>query len=179
MDVEEFVRRRIAQGQDVVQIREDLSRLVKEYKPGVPTSYALEFSEAVIEEVRNTSGLSGDLFSFTPSGVKMGEFGVGSRGTGDFFAHRQIARIIGKTGAVVGVDEMDDAGVVPIPSSAGYTGDERGNSRYIVCTVDGMHSRLSDFPYLAGFHATRATLRDAVRDGCKAGHALFRYSCRG
>jgi len=167
MDVEEFVRRRIAQGQDVAQIREDLSRLVREYKPGVHSSYALEFSEAVIEEVRNTSGLSGDLFSSTPSGVKMGEFGVGSRGTGDFFAHRQIARIIGKTGAVVGVDEMDDAGVVPIPSSGGYTGEGRENSRYIVCTVDGMHSRLSDFPYLAGFHATRATLRDAYVMGAR------------
>ena len=167
MDVEEFVRRRIAQGQDVAQIREDLSRLIMEYKPGVLPSYVLEFSEAVIEEVKNTSRLSGDLFSFTPSGVKMGEFGVGSRGTGDFFAHRQIARIIGKTGAVVGVDEMDDAGVVPIPSSAGHTGDERGNSRYIVCTVDGMHSRLSDFPFLAGFHATRATLRDAYVMGAR------------
>ena len=42
----------------------------------------------------------------------MGEFGVGSRGQGDFFAHRQIARIIGKTSASVGVDEMDDAGAV-------------------------------------------------------------------
>jgi len=167
MDVEEFVRRRIAQGQDVAQIRDDLSRLVKEYKPGVHSSYALEFSDAVIQEVRNTSGLSGDLFTSTRSGVKMGEFGVGSRGTGDFFAHRQIARIIGKTGAVVGVDEMDDAGVVPIPSSAGSAGDERGNSRYVVCTVDGMHSRLSDFPYLAGFHATRATLRDAYVMGAR------------
>ena len=69
-------------------------------------------------------------------------------GKGDFFAHREIARIIGKTGASVGVDEMDDAGAV------------KAGSEYIVCTVDGMHSRLSDYPYLAGFHVTRATLRD-------------------
>ena len=78
----------------------------------------------------------------------MGEFGVGSRGKGDFFAHREIARIIGKTTASVGVDEMDDAGAV------------KAGGEYIVCTVDGMHSRLSDYPFLAGFHVTRATLRD-------------------
>ena len=85
----------------------------------------------------------------------MGEFGVGSRGAGDFFAHRQIARIIGRPDVAVGVEEMDDAGAV----SAG--GD------YIVVTVDGMHSRLSDFPFLAGFHVTRATLRDVYVMGAK------------
>jgi hydrogenase expression/formation protein len=85
----------------------------------------------------------------------MGEFGVGSRGKGDFFAHRQIARIIGKTSASVGVDEMDDAGAV------------RAGGEYIICTVDGMHSRLSDFPFLAGFHVTRATLRDTYVMGAK------------
>ncbi|MBP1928065.1 hydrogenase expression/formation protein [Methanolinea mesophila] len=168
MDVEEFVRRRIARGEDVSSVREDLVSLIKEYKPGVQSSYAREFSDAVIEEVRNTTGLSGDLFSFSPAGVKMGEFGVGSRGTGDFFAHRQIARIIGKTGAVVGVDEMDDAGVVPLARVPGEVpGKEQGNARYVVCTVDGMHSRLSDFPFLAGFHATRATLRDAYVMGAR------------
>ncbi|MFA5222515.1 MAG: AIR synthase-related protein, partial [Methanoregula sp.] len=81
--------------------------------------------------------------------------GVGSRGKGDFFAHRQISRIIGKTSASVGVDEMDDAGAV------------RAGGNYIICTVDGMHSRLSDFPYLAGFHVTRATLRDTYVMGAK------------
>jgi hydrogenase expression/formation protein len=85
----------------------------------------------------------------------MGEFGVGSRGKGDFFAHRQIARIIGKSTATVGVDEMDDGGAV------------RAGGEFIVCTVDGMHSRLSDFPFLAGFHVTRATLRDAMVMGAR------------
>jgi hydrogenase expression/formation protein len=33
-------------------------------------------------------------------------------------------------------------------------------SKYISVTVDGMHSRLSDYPFLAGFHVTRAALRD-------------------
>ena len=133
------------------KISSDIINSFKTISPSLPSAFA----RAVIEEVKNTQGLSGDFFTFEPAGVKMGEFGVGSRGKGDFFAHRQIARIIGKTSASVGVDQMDDGGAV----SAG--------EKYVVCTVDGMHSRLSDFPFLAGFHVTRATLRDAMVMGAR------------
>ncbi len=108
-----------------------------------------------MDEALLTHGLKGDLFECANAGVGMGEFGVGSRGTGDFFAHRQIARIIGKTSAEVGVDQMDDAGAVSV------------GDRFVCCTVDGMHSRLSDFPFLAGFHVTRATLRDVYVMGAE------------
>jgi hydrogenase expression/formation protein len=154
MDVEEYVRRNIAAGADRETLQKNLTDRVLEFKK-VRKSYAEEFSRAVIEEVRNTLPLKGDFFEFEPAGVNMGEFGVGSRGQGDFFAHRQIARIIGKTSASVGVDEMDDAGAVC------------AEGKYIICTVDGMHSRLSDYPFLAGFHVTRATLRDAYVMGAK------------
>jgi hydrogenase expression/formation protein len=154
MDVEEFVRKRITDGWNDDEIRKNLVEQILGFK-NVNPPFASAFASAVIEEVKNTQGLSGDYFTFETSSVKMGEFGVGSRGNGDFFAHRQIARIIGKTSASVGVDEMDDAGVV------------RAGSNYIVCTVDGMHSRLSDYPFLAGFHVTRATLRDAYVMGAK------------
>jgi hydrogenase expression/formation protein len=147
MDLEGYVRRLLAAGVPEDEMIPGLACSVEQWK-GVPGEYARELAEAVIEEVKNTREARGDLFEFTPAGVGMGDFGVGSRGKGDFYAHRQIARIIGRTGAAVGVDEMDDAGVV----SAGGT--------LIACTVDGMHSRLSDYPFLAGFHATRATLRD-------------------
>jgi hydrogenase expression/formation protein len=147
MDLEGYVRRLLAAGVPEDEMIPDLARSVEQWK-GVPGEYARELAGAVIEEVKNTREARGDLFEFTPAGVGMGDFGVGSRGKGDFYAHRQIARIIGRTGAAVGVDEMDDAGVV---SAAGG---------FIACTVDGMHSRLSDYPFLAGFHATRATLRD-------------------
>ncbi|MEI8331078.1 MAG: AIR synthase-related protein [Methanomicrobiales archaeon] len=154
MDVEEYVRRNIAAGADRETVKKNLTDRVLEFKK-VSKSYAEVFSRAVIEEVNNTLLLKGDCFQFEPAGVKMGEFGVGSRGQGDFFAHRQIARIIGKTSASVGVDEMDDAGAVC------------AEGKYIICTVDGMHSRLSDYPFLAGFHVTRATLRDAYVMGAK------------
>ena len=154
MDVEEYARRGIAEGTDEQTLQANLADHIVRMKNTSP-SYASAFARAVIEEVKNTQGLSGDFFTYEPAGVHMGEFGVGSRGKGDFFAHRQIARIIGKTSASVGVDEMDDAGAVS------------ANGKYIICTVDGMHSRLSDFPYLAGFHVTRATLRDAYVMGAK------------
>jgi len=118
MDVEEFTRRALSSGATEREVMERLVQRIREYKPGAPDSYIESFARAVIKEVRNTEGLSGDLFSFARSGVSMGEFGVGSRGTGDFFAHRQIARIIGKTSASVGVDEMDDAGLSGSPRSA-------------------------------------------------------------
>jgi hydrogenase expression/formation protein len=156
MDAEEFVRRLIGEGMGEDEVCQNLRDHVVRVK-GVNAEYATDFSRAVVQEVRHTLGLTGDLFCYQPAGVRMGEFGVGSRGTGDFFAHRQIARIIGKTSASVGVDEMDDAGAIRLDSSSICSGPA---SPYIVCTVDGMHSRLSDYPFLAGFHVTRATLRD-------------------
>lgn len=154
MDVEEYARRGLFEGSDERSLQENLADHIVRMKKTTP-SYASAFARAVIEEVKNSNNLKGDFFEFEPAGVHMGEFGVGSRGKGDFFAHRQIARIIGKTSASVGVDEMDDAGAVC------------ANGKYIICTVDGMHSRLSDFPFLAGFHVTRATLRDTYVMGAK------------
>ncbi len=156
MDVEEISRRHIAAGTPDDEIVRLLSRDILTVKRNrITPAYAEAFARAVLLEAKNSTGLAGDLFTFEPAGSSMGEFGVGSRGAGDFFAHRHLARIIGGTSAAVGVDEMDDAGAV----CAG--GD------YIITTVDGMHSRLSDFPFLAGFHVTRATLRDVYVMGAK------------
>lgn len=154
MDIEEYARTALARGKNEAEVEEGLVNSIRSFKTVNP-AYASALARAVITEVKNTRGLSGDFFEFEPAGVKMGEFGVGSRGKGDFFAHRQIARIIGTGSAAVGVDQMDDGGAV------------RAGGEYIVCTVDGMHSRLSDFPFLAGFHVTRATLRDAMVMGAR------------
>ncbi len=154
MDVEGFVRR--SMHKDISE--EDIEKLLQERIldiKNIDEGFAREFARAVIEEVKVTSGLKGDLFEYEHAGVSMGEFGVGSRGSGDFYAHRKIAHVIGQTSAQVGVDQMDDGGVV------------EANGQYIITTVDGMHSRLSDFPFLAGYHATRATLRDVYVMGAK------------
>ena len=36
----------------------------------------------------------------------------------------------------------------------------KGDDVYVTTAVDGIHSRLSEYPFLGGFHVTRATLRD-------------------
>jgi hydrogenase expression/formation protein len=159
MDIEEYVRRGFRQGVPEETLCRALAEQIRIFKPDEGQEYTGRFARAVISEVKNSTGLSGDFFTFHRSGVSMGNFGVGSRGTGDFFAHRQIARVIGRTGAAVGVEEMDDAGVVELAETA--------QGRYVVCAVDGMHSRLSEFPFLAGFHVTRATLRDVYVMGAR------------
>jgi len=153
MDLEGFTRRRIIKGIPEKDIITELSKAIKEFK-NWDKEKREEFSKAVLDEVSKTLDV-GDPFlkslvEYRKANVNMGEFGVGSRGEGDFFIHREIAKIIGKTGAVIDPGEQDDAGVVK-------TGDRGG---YVTVAVDGMHSRLSDFPFLAGFHATRAALRD-------------------
>ncbi len=183
MDVEEFVRHRMAEGVCNDDIAKKLASHIQRIKQ-VPFTYAESFARAVILEVGNTRGITGDFFEYERSGVKMGDFGVGSRGTGDFFAHRQIARIIGRTSASVGVDEMDDAGAVLLETwgktaknneqlKTGEIPEQGEGGQYIICTVDGMHSRLSDFPFLAGFHVTRATLRDVYVMGA---HPIMLFS---
>jgi len=154
MDIESLARQMIREGKKPAEIAPTLANYIKTVKC-VSDSYAEELAHAVIEEISYTIGIDDDILVYAPSGVNMGEFGVGSRGTGDFYAHRKIAEIIGNTNATVGVDQMDDAGVIQV------------DDRYVICTVDGMHSRLSEYPFLAGFHATRATLRDCLVMGAK------------
>jgi hydrogenase expression/formation protein len=160
MDVEGYARRNLERGRASQDIISDLADRIGEIK-NTNREYALQFAKAVLVEVTATSDLKSDILSYEKSGISMGAFGVGSRGTGDFYAHRKIAEIIGKSSATVGVEDMDDAGVV------------QAGGQYIICTVDGMHSRLSDFHYLAGFHVTRATLRDCYVMGA---HPVMLFS---
>ncbi|MFQ5815697.1 MAG: AIR synthase-related protein [Candidatus Hydrothermarchaeaceae archaeon] len=153
MDLEGFASRRVLSGYSEEAIINGLSRMIAEFKEW-DSERRREFSTAVLEEVvasqRYTElkdAFLKRLLSYPRAGVTMGEFGVGSRGEGDFFVHRGLAEIIGETGAVVDSRDQDDAGVV----------EGRG---YITLAVDGMHSRLSEFPFLAGFHAARACARD-------------------
>ncbi len=64
----------------------------------------------------------------------------------------------GSTGnsVVVGPESQDDGGVVRI-----------NDGTYLVTAVDGLHSRIGHFPYLAGFHVARACLRDVLVMGAE------------
>ncbi|MEM4076812.1 MAG: AIR synthase-related protein, partial [Metallosphaera sp.] len=77
-------------------------------------------------------------------GLTAGESGLGSRGVGDHMVHLKLFELSKRK-----LDSFDDAGIV----------------QDLVISVDGIHSRLSYFPFLAGFHATKATLRDIMVKG--------------
>ena len=159
MDIEGFVRARI-DDYDYEDLSLLLAERIMDYKQ-INGENAIKMAEAVIDEVSTTLKLneSDDEFlkeiaAITESGVGMGEMGVGSRGAGDFFIHRRIADIVASTNtaSLVNPSEQDDGGVV--------SSKVKNDDVYITTAVDGIHSRLSEYPFLGGFHVTRATLRD-------------------
>lgn len=137
-----------------------LASRIREYKD-VDEDNALLIADSVIDEVNTTLKLEecGDEFlqdiaAIPKANVGMGKMGVGSRGAGDFFVHRKIAEIVASTNtaSLVNPSEQDDGGVVRAKAD--------NDDVYITTAVDGIHSRLSEYPFLGGFHVTRATLRD-------------------
>lgn len=152
MDLEGYAKRGLRKGDP--QLLEKLTDRILEIK-NISRAGAGKLAAGIITEAKATLYIEDDVIAMQPCGVTMGEFGVGSRGRGDFYAHKKIAEVIGKTDSVCDSSQMDDSGVV------------RAGGRFIAVTVDGMHSRLSDFPFLAGFHVTRASLRDLYVMGAK------------
>ena len=159
MDIEGFVRARIDE-YDYNDLSVLLAERIKEYK-NISDENSVKMAETVIDEVSTTLKLneSDDEFlkeitQITSSGVGMGEMGVGSRGAGDFFVYRRIADIVASTNtaSLVNPTEQDDGGVVRAKTE--------NDEVYITTAVDGIHSRLSEYPFLGGFHVARATLRD-------------------
>ena len=154
MDIEGYAKRGLRAND--TELEDKLTARILEIKKTTP-QHARRLAQATIVEARNTLNVKGEILEPTISGVTMGEFGVGSRGTGDFYTHEKIAEVIGKTGAVVDSAQLDDSGVVL----------GSGTDKYIIVTIDGIHSRLSDFPFLAGFHVARASLRDVYVMGAR------------
>ncbi|OEC84587.1 MULTISPECIES: AIR synthase-related protein [Methanobacterium] len=159
MDIEGFVRQAIKQN-DEKSVETSLRDKILEYK-NINPEQASKMAFAVIEEVKNTLTIEShpddflrDLINYPKADVKMGEIGVGSRGEGDFFVHRRIADIVSSThtNAFITPEAQDDGGVVK--KSVG------SNDIYVTTAVDGIHSRLSEYPFLGGFHVARASLRD-------------------
>jgi hydrogenase expression/formation protein len=157
--MEGYVRQAIKQN-DEKSIKKSLTRKILEYKDINPEQ-AFKMASAVIEEVKYTLTIENhddnflkEIINYPRADVAMGEIGVGSRGEGDFFVHRKIADIVSSThtNAFITPEAQDDGGVVK--RSVG------SNDVYITTAVDGIHSRLSEYPFLGGFHVARAALRD-------------------
>jgi hydrogenase expression/formation protein len=159
VDIEDFVRRTI-KDKDEKTVQKSLADKILEYKD-IDHKKANIMAAAVIEEVKNTLKIDSypdqflsDLIKYPKSYVSMGEIGVGSRGAGDFFVHRKIAEIVSstKSSAYISPSAQDDGGVVKAEVNS--------NDVFVTTAVDGIHSRLSEYPFLGGFHVARATLRD-------------------
>ncbi|WP_340819829.1 AIR synthase-related protein [Methanolobus sp. WCC4] len=153
MDIEGYAKRGLRKNDP--ELEDKLTARILEVKNTSP-EHARKLAQATITEAKATLVLKGDVLEPTVSGVTMGEFGVGSRGLGDFYTHEKIAEVIGKTKAVVDTTHLDDSGVVTTEGG-----------EYVILTVDGMHSRLSDYSFLAGFHVARAALRDVYVMGAR------------
>lgn len=160
MDIEGFVRSKIKEDQNEKELEEILANRIMEYK-SITKEHSILMAQSVIDEVKTTLKINDtddeflkEIVDIPKADVAMGQMGVGSRGAGDFFVHRKIAQIVSSTNVAseVNPSAQDDGGVVKVPADK--------NNMYITTAVDGVHSRLSEYPFLGGFHVTRATLRD-------------------
>lgn len=161
MDIEDFVRTDIHNKKNKEETVQTLTKIIQYYKD-INSREAELLSKTIYDEIKTTENLDtgklSNLLSYPETNIHMGEFGVGSRGQGDFYVHSKIAEIIKntKTESIVNPTAQDDGGVVKID-----------DTYYITTAIDGIHSRLSDYPFLAGFHTARATLRDVCVMGAK------------
>lgn len=154
-DLEGLTRSLIEKGFSKEEI---IARLVTEYLDykNIDEESATSLAEAIYEEckksdVKNVSDpFMRYLLDINKANVTIGKQGVGCRGSGDFFVHKLIAEL-SETGkrAHLSPSSLDDAGAVRISDIEGFKAEDE---LIIVSKMEGIHSRLSDFPFLCGFH---------------------------
>lgn len=137
MDLEGLTRKLIDQDKN---LKDELRHWLEFFKGKTDQNDLI--AGTIVKEVVNSLKFSS--FSFDRVGLTAGESGLGSRGVGDHMVHLKLFELSKRK-----LDSFDDAGIV----------------QDLVISVDGIHSRLSYFPFLAGFHATKATLRDIMVKG--------------
>ncbi len=173
-DLEGLTRRLLKKGFSHQQI---IKRLVKEYQDfkDIDNTSAIKLAKAVLEECQKSdiSSISDtfikNLLDINISDVSVGKQGVGCRGAGDFFVHKLIANLSEtENKAFLSPTSLDDAGAVRMQDIKGFKNNSFGDNDFlIVSKMEGIHSRLSDFPFVCGFHVTRACLRDLYVKGAR------------
>jgi hydrogenase expression/formation protein len=158
-------------GQDIIQ------RIVQEYHDfkDIENSLATKYATAILEECHKSDiGSLKDSFirgllDLNRANVTIGEQGVGCRGAGDFFVHKLITELSETDKKpFLAPTSLDDAGAIRLSSLFGFDGKKYGHYDLIIASkMEGIHSRLSDFPFICGFHVTRAALRDLYVKGAK------------
>ncbi|MFW9866527.1 MAG: AIR synthase-related protein [Candidatus Thorarchaeota archaeon] len=154
-----------------------LDRVVKEYIDfkDIDDKLALTYAKAILEECRKSdiSNVSNpfvrEILEINLANVSVGIQGVGCRGTGDFFVHKLIAELSEtESKAFLSPSSLDDAGAVRFQDILGFKASQDNHENLlIVSKMEGIHSRLSDFPFICGFHVARACLRDLYVKGAK------------
>lgn len=166
-DLEGLTRALLSKGLTKEQI---IDKMIQEYLiyKEIDHKEAQELAEAVFEECINSRYTGNDkeiqmILDVPNSGITVGKQGVGCRGAGDFFVHKLIGSVSETSSeAHLNPKSLDDAGAVFIPKQFKKI---KPDQLLIVSKMEGMHSRLSDFPFIAGFHVTRAALRDLLVKG--------------
>lgn len=157
MDLEGLANRLLDKGFAEDKVTERLILEIQTFK-AIGQSQAARLAEAVLKEVKATRKRVDDrllnaVLGVPNAGATMHDLGVGCRGEGDFFVHRLITDLAGGKDTIISAEQQDDAGAVKV------------GSKIIVASIDGTHSRLSDFPFIAGFHVARAAIRDVMAKG--------------
>jgi len=169
-DLEGLTRRLLIQNKTDEEI---LKRLVQEYTDfkDIDKELAYTFANAILTECKRSdiSEVSEpfikDLLGINKANVTVGKQGVGCRGVGDFFVHKLIAGLSETNKQpFLSPTSLDDAGAVKLSNASILNGT---NDVIIVSKMEGIHSRLSDFPFVCGFHVTRACLRDLYVKGAE------------
>jgi hydrogenase expression/formation protein len=154
-DLEGLTRRLMKKG---FKKEEIIRRLVDEYLDfkDIEKDSAISLAEAIYEECEKSdiSSVSDSfiryLLEINKANVSIGKQGVGCRGAGDFFVHKLIAELSEtEKKAYLSPSSLDDAGAVRISDIEGFNGND---DLLIVSKMEGIHSRLSDFPFICGFH---------------------------
>ena len=154
-DLEGLTRRLMEKGLTKEEI---IVRLVNEYMDfkDIEKELATLLATAIYEEckrsdIKNVSDpFMRYLLEINKANVTVGKQGVGCRGAGDFFVHKLIAELSEtEEKAYLQPSSLDDAGAVRFSDIEGFKAD---NDLIIVSKMEGIHSRLSDFPFLCGFH---------------------------
>ncbi len=173
-DLEGLTRNLIKKGYSERKI---LKRIVQEYHDfkAIDDISALNYAKAILEECyksdisRVTNQFIRELLDINNANVSVGNQGVGCRGSGDFFVHKLIADLSEtESKAYLGPKSLDDAGAVRLQDVQGFKNTQFDEKNLIIVSkMEGIHSRLSDFPFICGFHVTRACLRDLYVKGAK------------
>ena len=174
MDLEGLTRRLMKKGFSEQQILERLVQAYQDHKE-IDDFTARIFAKAVLEECEKSdiSSVSNtfikELLEINKANVTVGKQGVGCRGAGDFFVHKLITELSEtEKKAFLSPSSLDDAGAVRLKDLTDFRGKQyNAEDLIIVSKMEGIHSRLSDFPFICAFHVTRACLRDLYVKGSK------------